>query len=55
MARERAVAAIRSLIDVIILSPAAEGRGVDVRVEGRMAEIINLAKQEERYANVGAG
>lgn len=44
-ARERAAAAIRSLIDVIILSPKAEGRGVDVRVEGRMAEIINLARQ----------
>lgn len=44
--RERAAAAIRSLIDVIIVSPKANGRGVDVRVEGRMAEIINLARQE---------
>lgn len=44
-AREKAAAAIRSMIDVIILSPKAEGRGVDVRVEGRMAEIINLARQ----------
>lgn len=43
-AREKAAAAIRSLIDVVILSPKAEGRGVDVEVKGRMAEIINLAR-----------
>lgn len=45
-AREKAAAAIRALIDVIVLTPKAAGRGVDVEVKGRMAEIINLARQE---------
>jgi site-specific DNA recombinase len=46
-ARARAIAAIRSMIDVIALSPSETGRGVDIRVEGRMAEIINLASHAE--------
>ncbi|MEA3389156.1 MAG: recombinase family protein, partial [Pseudomonadota bacterium] len=45
-AREKAAAAIRALIDVIVLRPKADGRGVDVEVKGRMAEIINLARQD---------
>ena len=45
-AREKAAAAIRSLIDVIVLTPKVEGRGVDIEVKGRMAEIINLARQD---------
>lgn len=49
-AREQAAAAIRSLIDAIILSPKAQGRGVDVRVEGRMAQIINLANQDQQVS-----
>ncbi len=43
-ARERAASAIRELIDTITLTPNAEGRGVEIRVTGRMANIINLAK-----------
>lgn len=44
--RAKAASAIRALIDVIILTPKADGRGVDVEVKGRMAEIINLARQD---------
>lgn len=43
--RERAAAAIRELIDTITLTPKAEGRGVEIQVTGRMANIINLAKK----------
>lgn len=43
-ARERAATAIRELIDTITLTPKADGRGVDIQVTGRMAKIINLAK-----------
>ncbi|MDX3908868.1 MAG: recombinase family protein [Sphingobium sp.] len=44
-ARAQAIAAIRSLIDTLILIPKGNGRGVDIRLEGRMAQIINLAGQ----------
>jgi hypothetical protein len=44
IARERAASAIRALIETITLTPKPQGRGVDIRVTGRMAEIINLAK-----------
>lgn len=44
IARERAASAIRSLIESITLTPKTDGRGVNVHVTGRMAEIINLAK-----------
>jgi len=44
IARERAASAIRALIEKITLLPKAQGRGVDIQVTGRMAEIINLAK-----------
>lgn len=43
--RERAASAIRELIDSITLTAKADGRGVEIHVEGRMANIINLAKQ----------
>lgn len=45
IARERAANAIREMIESIILTPKAERRGVDIQVTGRMAKIINLAKQ----------
>ena len=44
-ARAQAIAAIRSLIDALVLIPKDQGRGVDIRLEGRMAEIINLANR----------
>lgn len=44
-ARMQAIAAIRSLIDVLVMIPKDQGRGVDIRLEGRMAEIINLANR----------
>lgn len=44
-ARERATAAIRELIEFIILTAKTDGRGVEIQVTGRMANIINLAKQ----------
>lgn len=44
MARERAASAIRNIIESITLTPKPDGRGVNVQVTGRMAEIINLAK-----------
>ena len=43
-ARERAASAIRELIDTITLTPNPDGRGVEIEVTGRMANIINLAK-----------
>ncbi|WP_245646407.1 recombinase family protein [Sphingobium abikonense] len=43
-ARERAASAIRELIEAITLSPKTQGRGVEIQVTGRMANIINLAK-----------
>ena len=43
--RERAASAIRAMIDTIILTPKAEGKGVTINVTGHMAQIINLAKQ----------
>ncbi|MEJ7933625.1 recombinase family protein [Sphingobium sp. AN558] len=44
-ARMQAITAIRSLIDVLVMIPKDQGRGVDIRLEGRMAEIINLANR----------
>lgn len=44
IAREQAANAIRGLIDSITLSPNPDGRGVLIHVEGKMANIINLAK-----------
>lgn len=44
IARERAASAIRSLIESITLFPNPNGRGVDIRVTGKMAQIISLAK-----------
>jgi DNA invertase Pin-like site-specific DNA recombinase len=45
VARERAASAIRELIDSLTLTPNKTGRGVEIEVTGRMANIINLAKR----------
>ncbi|MES2173261.1 MAG: recombinase family protein [Pseudomonadota bacterium] len=44
IARERAAAAIRSLIDTVSITPSSEKRGVIIKVTGRLANIINLAE-----------
>lgn len=42
-ARQEARTAIRNLIDRIVLTPAKQGRGVDIEIEGRLAAIVALA------------
>ena len=44
--KERAVAAIRSLIDTVTVSASPEKRGVIIKVTGHLANIINLAKAQ---------
>ncbi len=39
----QAVAALRALIDRIVLSPNPAGRGVAIEVQGRLAGIVALA------------
>lgn len=45
-ARKEAGQVIRALIDRIILTPAKEGRGVDIEVKGKLASIVALARGE---------
>ena len=42
-ARDKAVPAVRALIDRIIVKPKPHGRGVSIEVEGRLAAILELA------------
>ncbi|MCU6454325.1 recombinase family protein [Sphingomonas sp. A2-49] len=42
-AKAEAVPKLRSMIDRIVLVPAAEGRGVDISVEGRLAAMLAIA------------
>lgn len=42
--REKARAGIRALIDCIVVRPRENGRGVDLELQGRLAELLNMAK-----------
>ncbi len=46
-ASQQAVPALRDLIERIVLTPSSEGRGVSIRVEGRLAGIVALATGRE--------
>ncbi|RHW18165.1 recombinase family protein [Sphingomonas gilva] len=41
--REEVIPRLRALIDSIVLTPAAKGRGVDIEIGGRLARMIELA------------
>ena len=42
-----AITALRALIDRIVLTPNPDGRGVSIKVQGRLAGIVALATGEE--------
>lgn len=42
-AQREAIPRLRALIDHVVLTPKAKGRGVDVAVVGRLDEVIGLA------------
>lgn len=53
--------ALRNLIELITAEPRAEGRGLDLLVHGRLAQILHIANgrpdvsQSRPYAKCGCG
>jgi site-specific DNA recombinase len=52
--RAEAKATLRSLVDCVVVIPAETGRGVELELRGRLAEIIRFAQSKKAPAEAGA-
>jgi site-specific DNA recombinase len=52
--RAEAKATLRSLVDCVVVIPAETGRGVELELRGRLAEIIRFAQNKKAPAEAGA-